>query len=111
MTTLRQAAEMALEIMDLIHPDFICSVVHHSKQNRHKAFVEKCPITMQFNEAKSALSQALAEPEWVELTDEDVLKCFGLVKYLDLKTKSVEMSDFEKSFARAVEAKLKEKNT
>ena len=80
---IRKAAEMALEALETL--DVGDSYKTHN--------------------AASALRQALAEPkcEWVGLTDADIAKAMH---------GSVEGSNMlPYQFARAIEAKLKEKNT
>jgi hypothetical protein len=50
--------------------------------------------------------------EWVGLTKQERLKCFGLVSYFDTNCICVEFSAEEiKAASEAIEAKLKEKNT
>jgi hypothetical protein len=53
----------------------------------------------------SVLRAALDAPEWVGLTDEDAEDCAERVEATD------PTDSFWKDFARAIEAKLKEKNT
>jgi hypothetical protein len=82
MTDLHKAAEMALEALNY----------HFDNEDDYLNW--KYPLVL---EAKEALRQALAQPEWVGLTDEeiDVLKeCSGCC---DVSI-------------RKAEAKLKEKN-
>jgi len=50
--------------------------------------------------------------EWVGLTEQERLKCFGLVSYFDTNCICAEFSEEEiKAASGAIEAKLKEKNT
>ena len=76
MSDLRKAAEMALEALDLVMS--------------HGQSVQK---------AKDVLRQALEQPEWVGLTDEEVESWRGNFDF------------FDSALVREVEAKLKEKNT
>jgi len=71
MSDLRDAAELALTALENTYPNNWTSV-------------------------KENLRKALAQPEWVGLTDEEVWECY---------------SDRGSVFYRAIEAKLKEKNT
>lgn len=78
MTTLRQAAEQALEALER----------YQVKRQDFDRFADEI----------TALREALAQREWVGLTDEE--------RYLnDSRTEE------EIEYARAIEAKLKEKNT
>ena len=74
MSDLRKAAEMALDAL------------HNIDQSNN-------------GEAIEALRQALAQPEWVGLTDEEVESWRGNFDF------------FDSALVREVEAKLKEKNT
>ena len=73
MTDLRKAAEMALDAL------------HNIDQSNNYDAIE-------------ALRQALAQPEWVGLTDEEVEAWRGNYDF------------FDSALVREVEAKLKEKN-
>jgi hypothetical protein len=67
-----------------------------------------------FNKPKnqSLLYTAPPQREWVGLTKQERLKCFGLVSYFDTNCICVELSAEEiKAASEAIEAKLKEKNT
>lgn len=81
MTTLRQAAELALEAMK----DF--------DYDKRMAAIE-------------AVEKALAEPQWIGLTGDEIFEC-------ENNTPDEVISDREYCiyFARAIEATLKEKNT
>jgi hypothetical protein len=85
MTDLRKAAEMALEALESLD----------------------CGDTYKTHNAASALRQALSTPEkpdtWVGLTEEEFDQT---VPYCH---NEFDLNDF-KDFARAIEAKLKEKN-
>ena len=76
MSDLQKAAEMALEALDLVMS--------------HGQSVQR---------AKDVLRQALEQPEWVGLTDEEVESWRGNFDF------------FDSALVREVEAKLKEKNT
>ena len=125
MTTLRQADEQALEAlkmaqkaMGLIGADLVCEAAHHEKKDRHQ-IGEPCPIQARWHQAFAAIREALAQSRsdeeqpaskpWVGLTDEEVLseaKRFALG--LAFPFKGITTPEM---FARAIEAKLKEKNT
>ena len=79
MTDLRKAAEIAL---------------------KHLETVSDWDTTYPIGKAKEALRQALAQPEWVGLTDEEV---DALLWKLSLGAVDEDV--------RTIEAKLKEKNT
>ena len=92
MSDLRKAAEMALEFVEWFCGD------DHSVRPKHKA-----------PEIAEALRQALAQPEqkreWIGLTDEEVS---------DILDREIGFNSCwgpETDFARAIETKLKEKNT
>ncbi len=85
MEALRKAAEMALEFI----------VLASSKDRAW--FTEK-----EF-EVVAALRQALAQPEWVGLTDEDLKPLCDEWRIM--------YGGYVDDFAKAIEAKLKEKNT
>ena len=81
MTDLRKAAEMALEVFD---GPVLKDATEHA---------------MRLRKACDLLCQALAQPEWVGLTDEEVETWRGNYDF------------FDSALVREVEAKLKEKNT
>ena len=83
MSDLRKAAEMALEFVSWFASD------DHSVRPKHKA-----------PEIAETLRQALAQPEWVGLTQEEVDALLWKL--------SVGAVDED---VRTIEAKLKEKNT
>ena len=80
MSDLRKAAEMALEALNSQTP------------LNHREFELR-------NSAIEALRQALAQPEWIGLTEEEVESWRGNFDF------------FDSALVREVEAKLKEKNT
>ena len=90
MTDLRKAAEMALEALNMQTP------------------LDQREFELR-NAAIEALRQALAQPEWVGLTDEEARDIsFNLpIKWTGHLQGAASIYDF----ARAIEAKLKEKNT
>ena len=119
MTTLRQAAEQALEAlkmaqkaMGLIGADLVCEAAHHEKKDRHQ-IGEPCPIQARWHQAFAAIREALAQSRsdeeqpaskpWVGLTDEEINEVLGG----DIRDEH----SGELRFIRAIEAKLKEKNT
>ena len=61
------------------------------------------PRNESLKERMEALRQALAKPEWVGLTDEDLKPLCNQWKIM--------YGGYVDDFARAIEAKLKEKNT
>ena len=85
MSDLRKAAKMALEFVEWFASD------DHSIRPNHKA-----------PEIAESLRQALAQPEWVGLTVNEVL---------ELLPSSEWKADVTLIFAKAIESKLKEKNT
>ena len=98
MTTLRQAAEQALEALMYCEP--------HCDEN---------PLGFQrWADAMPALREALAQRELVGLTDEEVKKEVEIeMEYYwgGDYIKTTGARDQLKGFARTIEAKLKEKNT
>jgi hypothetical protein len=98
MTDLRKAAEMALEAFDY----------HFDNEDDYLNW--KYPLVL---EAKQALRQALAQPksEWVGLTDDEIAKadCVAMDYIGAGEYGLAEETIFD--FAKAIEAKLKEKNT
>jgi CHAD domain-containing protein len=82
MTTLRQAAEQALEALE-------------------GADMVDCNM----RDAITALQKALAQREWVGLTDEEIYDFADKFLYQHGSNYGI------RSFGKAVEAKLKEKNT
>ena len=79
MSDLREAAQMALDALDIYR--------EHNEENIGLA-----------DAAYEALRQALAQPKWVELTEDE---------YLDI----LNSSDGVYEYLTKLEAKLKEKNT
>jgi hypothetical protein len=90
MSDLRKAAEMALEALDY----------HFDNEDDYLNW--KYPLVL---EAKQALRQALAQPEWVGLTDEEIYDYADKFLYQHGSNYGI------RSFGKAIEAKLKEKNT
>ena len=91
MSDLRKAAEMALEALNLVMS--------------HGQAVQR---------AKDVLRQTLAQPEWVGLSDEEawgVYRTHGLSFHKPNHVEEYEWALCMRDFARAIEAKLKEKNT
>lgn len=68
MSTLRQAAEQALEAMGTVGADWICEASHHAKKDQHK-WGEPCPLKQRWHVAYQALRAALAEEALQRLTD------------------------------------------
>ena len=62
MTTLRTAAQQALEAMGSIGADAICEASHHAKKDQHQVG-DPCPLQQRWNIAFQSLRAALAEPE------------------------------------------------
>ena len=88
MSDLRKAAKMALEFVEWFASD------DHSIRPNHKA-----------PEIAEALRQALAQSEWVGLTDDEI-------NHTPVRFTMINgPGDYLLPFARAIEAKLKEKNT
>jgi len=89
MSDLRKAAEMALEALEWNYGTDLCDIENCT------AWLDKMNATI------PALRQALEEPdqdrEWVVLTDQEIWECYNHADFKDQ--------------CRAVEAKLKEKNT
>lgn len=90
MTTLRQAAEQALEALDGTEALLSSMGVTHLL------------IYKDIDHAINALREALAQPEWVGLTREEMFECGGGGGMLNRD---------EERLCRYIEAKLKEKNT
>ena len=88
MTTLRQAAEQALEALDGTEALLSSMAVTHLL------------IYKDIDHAINAIREALAQPEWVDLTREEMFECGGGMLNRD-----------EERLCRYIEAKLKEKNT
>ena len=102
MTTLRQAAEQALEALEQY-----TGVV--SSTNDPNAWITVVDSGKPARDAITSLQEALAQREWVGLTDEEVLseaKRFALG--LAFPFNGITTPEM---FARSIEAKLKEKNT
>jgi len=100
----KEAMKLALEALELVNLEFVCgNGSHHAKKDRHE-WDEDCPITDRWKKAITTLREALAEQPaqrtWVGLTDEDIDIAFDDTQ---------EGGGFDE-FARAIEAKLKEKN-
>ena len=94
MGDLRKAAEMALKALDS------CSEEEDYDGEWFNSYDEDL-----VREAKEALRQALAKPEWVGLTDDEL-------NHTPVRWTMINgPGDYLLPFARAVEAKLKEKNT
>ena len=91
MTTLRQAAEQALKALEQY-----TGVV--SSTNDPTAWITVVDSGKPARDAITSLQEALAQREWVGLTDEE--------RYLNDSSTEEEIE-----YARAIEAKLKEKNT
>jgi hypothetical protein len=81
---LRKAAELALDALDIYR--------EHDAENIGLA-----------DAAYEALRQALAQPEWVGLTDEDLEPMCDDWRIV--------FGSYVHDFAKAIEAKIKEKNT
>ena len=84
MSDLRKAAELAFDALDMYR--------EHDAENIGLA-----------DAAYEALRQALAKPEWVGLTDEDLKPLCDEWRIM--------YGGYVNDFAKAIEAKLKEKNT
>lgn len=91
MMTDREIMQMALDALDQITPDWRTSIDKHE----------------QLNNSTEALRTALAEPkkEWSGLTRNDVCETWSVIE-----RQGDVMHEIQR-FARAIEAKLKEKNT
>ena len=102
MTDLRKAAEMALDGFEKIHKGF--GAIKEESKFRGDEDIKDLATEVRKNCNKhiKALRQALAQPEqkreWVEITYDEVYEF-------------VCTTDSYINFARAIEAKLKEKNT
>ena len=104
MTNLRKAAEQALEAFEKIYEG--CGEVKKNDLNKHSnglAILVRKDCLPQIE----ALRQALAQPkrEWVGLTDEEIYDYADKFLYQHGSNYGI------KSFGKAIEAKLKEKNT
>ena len=84
MSDLRKAAEIALEALE-DKPTLLADWLDNLKN------------------AREALRQALAQPEWVGLTDEDLEPMCDDWRII--------FGPYVHDFSKAIEAKLKEKNT
>jgi len=124
-----ETLRLALETLELVSIEFVCNGAHHAKKDRHE-WLDPCPIVDRYKEAITAIKAALeakdepvAQPEvrtgnclrvgvcaseghkiqpqrtWVGLTDEEI-------SAIDWKS-----NETLHDFAKAVEVKLKEKNT
>ena len=89
MTTLRQAAKKALEALIWCEPSWA---------ENPKGF-------KRWSDAMPVLREAIERPKWVGLTDEEV------DKIIDAEIGFNSCWGPEEDFARAIESKLKEKNT
>jgi hypothetical protein len=90
MTDLRKAAEMALEALEWNYGTDLENI------ENCMAWLDKMNATI------PALRQALAQPEWVGLTDEDLEPMCDDWRIV--------FGPYVHDFAKAIEAKLKEKN-
>jgi hypothetical protein len=102
-----EAMKQAVRVMGLIGADLICEVAHHEKKDRHE-LGEPCPVKQRFHEAFQTLRAAIEQAEqgqWVGLTDEEIFKVENAVP-----DEVIGDSNWCVYFAKAIEAKLKEKN-
>ena len=101
----RELMQMALDAMRAVSVDeHLCNAAHHVKKDRH-GIDEPCPIAKRFNDIAEALRARLAQPErkWQGLTDDEILE-----EYRQSYGDDGNLTDVY--FARAIEAKLREKN-
>ena len=54
--------KLALEALELVNIEFICSGAHHAKKDRHE-LGDDCPLTARYQNAITAIKEALAQPE------------------------------------------------
>jgi hypothetical protein len=132
-----EAMAMALDALELVNIEFVCDGAHHAKKDRH-GLDEDCPITMRYRKAIAALKEQLAQPEqepvaWINAEKRTfewngpvlwntptvaVLNNIPLYTHPPQRT-WVGLTDEEidewtpeiHGVIRAIEAKLKEKNT
>jgi hypothetical protein len=101
MTTLEQAARLALDVMQQVNPDLVCDAFSHNRRKDLHGDKDVCPIAVRWIAALADLSHALAqqaEPEWVGLTNKEIYDCWP-------------RSNEPIAIARAIESAFKEKNT
>ena len=128
----RELMQMALDAMRAVSVDeHLCNAAHHIKKDRH-GIDEPCPIAKRFNDIAEALRARLAQPEpepvaWMHDShvgfnvplytalpqrDETPAKAVEWQGLTDGEIEKLYLGSFDEGqFARAIEAKLKEKNT
>ena len=127
----REALKLALEALQLVSIEWVCNGAHHAKKDRHQ-FSEPCPIVERYQEAITAIKEALEQPAQEPVAcarckdlEEQAYDLLGKLKAANLKWSVahpwVGLTDEDKQklaaaqfgwedLCLAVEAKLKEKN-
>jgi len=130
-TLTREEAQQVLDAMNSVAiEEHLCNAAHHPKKDRH-GINDPCPVAKRFNKAVETLRARLAQPEpdeikwdasaplvmnphpafaksqreWQGLTDEDIAEM-----HYEIKVKGMGAYKTEDIY-RAIEAKLREKNT
>lgn len=55
----RKVLDQALEILNAIHPDFVCQATHHKNKDEHDGF-DDCPNVSRHQAAITAIQEVLA---------------------------------------------------
>jgi len=88
----REVLKLALEALQLVSIEWVCSGAHHAKKDRHE-FSEPCPIVERYHEAITAIKEALAQPAQEPVAHVYLFDHEGRPRIAWDKTKGIKIGD------------------